>query len=206
MSAAKKGYNMGYQNDNNETKQKILDVTMKMIIEHGMQSITVRKIALAAGVNVAAVNYHFGSKGALINKVLENSLLEMQEIFHELDHQEIPADERLSKFISRYLRFMIRYPDITKNMIQEHIKEHPAKDAFIEYLSGEGSAYLINTIQQIVPEVDKDSLSMKIMQLFACLAYPILIGNGISDLFGIELNSNENIDKYTGLLIKNIKG
>jgi len=52
------------------TKEKIIKTTMTMIAEEGLQSITIRKIAAKAGVNVAAVNYHFGCKNAVINESL----------------------------------------------------------------------------------------------------------------------------------------
>lgn len=49
------------------TKQKILQAAMDIIAAEGLEKTTVRKIAARAGVNIAAVNYHFGGKDAVIN-------------------------------------------------------------------------------------------------------------------------------------------
>ena len=54
-----------------ETKQKILKATLKILESEGIQKLTVRKIAAEAGVNVAAVNYHFGSKDQVVFEALQ---------------------------------------------------------------------------------------------------------------------------------------
>ncbi len=53
-----------------DTKIRILDVAERLFAEHGADKATLRKISSVAGVNLAAVNYHFGSKAELINALL----------------------------------------------------------------------------------------------------------------------------------------
>jgi AcrR family transcriptional regulator len=53
-----------------DTKIRILDVAERLFAEHGADKATLRKICSVAGVNLAAVNYHFGSKAELINALL----------------------------------------------------------------------------------------------------------------------------------------
>ncbi|MCK4614381.1 MAG: TetR/AcrR family transcriptional regulator [Thermoplasmata archaeon] len=45
-----------------DTKTKILEAAERVILENGPEGATIRRITQEAGVNVAAVNYHFGSK------------------------------------------------------------------------------------------------------------------------------------------------
>ena len=52
-------------------KEQIIEVTLKLIAEEGTGGITIRQIAKKAEVNVAAVNYHFGSKDNLISQSME---------------------------------------------------------------------------------------------------------------------------------------
>jgi len=51
------------------TKEKILDAAERLFAENGYQGTSLRMITAAAGVNLAAVNYHFHSKEALIKAV-----------------------------------------------------------------------------------------------------------------------------------------
>ena len=52
------------------TREQIIAVTLQAIQQEGLAALTIRQIADRAGVNVAAVNYHFGSKDALVGEVL----------------------------------------------------------------------------------------------------------------------------------------
>jgi AcrR family transcriptional regulator len=52
-----------------ETKQRILAAALKVFAEQGYNAATLREITTAADVNIAAVNYHFGSKQALMRAV-----------------------------------------------------------------------------------------------------------------------------------------
>lgn len=57
-----------------ETRERILDAAEALFAQDGFQSVSVRQITGEAGVNVAAVNYHFGSREALISEVLSRVL------------------------------------------------------------------------------------------------------------------------------------
>ncbi|WP_111977403.1 TetR/AcrR family transcriptional regulator [Algibacillus agarilyticus] len=53
------------------TKQKILNAAEILFAKHGFDNTSLRMITTDADVNVAAVNYHFGSKKELIQAVLD---------------------------------------------------------------------------------------------------------------------------------------
>ena len=53
------------------TKEAILDAAEEYFAELGFEKTSLRKITQGAGANLAAVNYHFGSKSELFAAVLE---------------------------------------------------------------------------------------------------------------------------------------
>jgi len=53
-----------------DTRVRILDVAGALFSEHGFRAVSLRQITQEAGVNLASVNYHFGSKEALVVEVL----------------------------------------------------------------------------------------------------------------------------------------
>lgn len=57
-----------------ETKQKILNTAELLFAEAGFNDTSLRQITSAAGVNLASVNYHFGSKKGLIKAVVDRYL------------------------------------------------------------------------------------------------------------------------------------
>ena len=63
----------------NGTKERILDAAEALFMEHGFEATTMRAITAGAGVNLAAVNYHFGSKEELFQSVLTRRLDPMNQ-------------------------------------------------------------------------------------------------------------------------------
>ncbi|HWQ52471.1 MAG TPA: TetR/AcrR family transcriptional regulator [Bryobacteraceae bacterium] len=54
----------------NDTKEKILDAAERIFSEHGYAAASLRAMIADAGVNLAAVHYHFGSKEKLLIEVV----------------------------------------------------------------------------------------------------------------------------------------
>src|SRR5215208_2869630 len=78
-----------------DTKTRILDAAESLFMEHGFEATSLRQLTSAAAVNLAAVNYHFGSKEELFQAVLTRRLDPMnQERFALLDELERAAHGR----------------------------------------------------------------------------------------------------------------
>ena len=61
------------------TKVRILDTAEALFAERGVANTSMRLITSTAGVNVAAVNYHFGTKAALVEAVFARRLEPLNE-------------------------------------------------------------------------------------------------------------------------------
>jgi AcrR family transcriptional regulator len=76
-----------------DTKTRILDAAEQLFMEHGFEATSLRQLTSAAGVNLAAVNYHFGTKEELFQAVLTRRLDPMnQERIELLDKVEREAN------------------------------------------------------------------------------------------------------------------
>jgi AcrR family transcriptional regulator len=62
-----------------DTKTRILDAAEQLFMEHGFEATSLRSLTSAACVNLAAVNYHFGSKEELFQAVLTRRLDPMNQ-------------------------------------------------------------------------------------------------------------------------------
>ncbi|AGF55583.1 AcrR family transcriptional regulator [Clostridium saccharoperbutylacetonicum] len=189
---------------NLNTKDKILEATLNIISEEGFQNVTIRKIAVVADVNVAAVNYHFGSKDNVINEALEYLMIQSKNIFKCLKNTNEAPELRLRTFIDKYTKNLIKYPDQIKNLIHQSIYENSTKNKFQEYLEMEGVELIKATIQQIRPDKDDVTLQILVTQLLSCLLFPVLLGDRATEIFGIKLNDPKKRNAYIELLIKNV--
>lgn len=57
-----------------DTRQRLLDAAEWLFIEKGYEAMSLRHITTRAGANLAAVNYHFGGKEALVHELLSQRL------------------------------------------------------------------------------------------------------------------------------------
>jgi len=188
------------------TKERIIRVTMDMIAEEGLQNITIRKIAARAGVNVAAVNYHFGSKDVLINEALRNVIDQLKSAFEYLKTEGQDEKAKLYTFVSSFIGIVVEYPDILKNMVRHAINDHPlnVQEEYLAFIRHEGFALIKETIGKITPGLDDQVLSLKALNLVSGLNFPILMGEHLKELLGIDLYNEEMRKAYITILVDNI--
>jgi AcrR family transcriptional regulator len=91
------------------TRDKLLDVAGRIFADRGYRAATIREICVAAGANVAAVNYHFGDKLGLYAEVVRQSarIAEFQAAQTVID-QDAPAEEVLRAIIRARLHSLFR--------------------------------------------------------------------------------------------------
>ncbi|MEA3544287.1 MAG: TetR/AcrR family transcriptional regulator [Thermodesulfobacteriota bacterium] len=63
-----------------DTKTRILDGAEKLFAREGFHNTSLRAITSLAEANLASANYHFGSKDALLQAVIERRLLPLNQI------------------------------------------------------------------------------------------------------------------------------
>ena len=91
------------------TRDKLLDVAGRIFADRGYRAATIREICIAAGANVAAVNYHFGDKLGLYTEVVRQSarLAEFQAAQIALD-LSAPPEEILRAVIRARIHSLFR--------------------------------------------------------------------------------------------------
>lgn len=99
------------------TKQKILDAAEDLFADHGFSETSLRMITAKAEVNLASVNYHFGSKKTLIQSVFdrfmerftENHRAEMDRL--TIDSNEIDVEDVIGTLITPLAKLNDIRPD-----------------------------------------------------------------------------------------------
>ena len=75
-----------------DTRSRILDAAESLFMEYGFDGTSMRLITGQAGVNLAAINYHFGSKELLFQEVFRRRLTDLNRLrVAELDALEVEA-------------------------------------------------------------------------------------------------------------------
>jgi AcrR family transcriptional regulator len=71
------------------TKAAVLATAERLFAEQGLRAVSVRDITAGAGVNLASVNYHFGSKDALVFEIFRRRTAELSRERARRLHQAI---------------------------------------------------------------------------------------------------------------------
>ncbi len=92
-------------------RMRLLEAGLELFGEKGLKEATVREIASAAGQNVAAIAYYFGSKDDLHRAVIEGIVSELRRrlgdvlgAVEELQRQTRPEPESAARLLAEFLR------------------------------------------------------------------------------------------------------
>lgn len=145
------------------TKQKILDVATELVAAKGTHDTTIREIVLATGSNVAAVNYHFGAKDALIQQVMVNIFepvnaqrMELLRQFEQdVDGQPVPMP-RILEALLRPIVYSARGRDGGSLYVRanQHLRAQPGSEAarFVMSNYDHVAQAFIEALQRALPD------------------------------------------------------
>jgi len=146
----------GQNNLISDTKKRIIETAGNIFAESGFQNTTVRQICRQAGVNIAAINYHFGDKKGLYLAVLrygKDSAFQRHPLDIMMDETSAPQD-RLKDFVSRFIGRVKEchegeFPWVRKLIAHELFRPTEGLDMVAE----EGIKPIFRTLSAIIREI-----------------------------------------------------
>lgn len=186
----------------NATKERVLDTAEALFMEHGFEATSLRAITAAAGVNLAAVNYHFGSKEELFQSVLTRRLDPMNQARVELlsrleaDYapKAVPCERILVALLVPALK-LARDPerggkDFLRLLGRAYADPAPFIRRFLSEQYGEMIARFKAAFARALPHLPRKELSWRLHFIMGALSYT-LAGTDALKLIA-ELNPHES--------------
>src|SRR5258706_4650282 len=159
-----------------ETRTRILDAAEELFMQHGFEGTSMRTLTAKASVNLAAVNYHFGSKDALIEAVFRRRLDPMNAArIAELDRLEAAsAAPSADAIIRAFLRASLAMIEDVKSGGRNFTRllgrayTEPSKPirALIGQLYAPAMARYKSAFERALPELPKDELIWRMHFMF----------------------------------------
>lgn len=98
-----------------DTRERILDAGERLFMAHGYESTSMRQITGEAAVNLAAVNYHFGSKESLMQEVFRRRLdwlnEERMRVLGEMEKEAAGKPLKPSQIVDGFFGTLLRLAD-----------------------------------------------------------------------------------------------
>jgi AcrR family transcriptional regulator len=167
------------------TKERLLDAAEALFMEHGFEGTSLRLITATAGANLAAANYHFGSKEAMFEAVLTRRLDPMNqervELLDRFEAETAPAplgcDRILAALFIPALR-LARDPALGGNNFLRLLGRAYADPApFIRRFLSEQYAQMIARFKaafgRALPHLPRKELSWRLHFIMGALSYTL---------------------------------
>jgi AcrR family transcriptional regulator len=193
----------------NETQLRILDAAEELFMQHGFEGASMRMLTAKAGVNLAAINYHFGSKDALIEAVFRRRLdamnaeriAQLERLEQEAAGAPLTAEAIIRAFIGASLRMIEDARGGGRNFIRllGRAYTEPAKP--IRALIGQMYAPAMERFKaafvRALPELPKDELVWRMHFMFGTLAYTLAATDTVQLIAGAKPE-----DRYDARLLE----
>jgi AcrR family transcriptional regulator len=189
-----------------ETRTRILDAAEELFMQHGFEGTSMRHLTSRAGVNLAAVNYHFGSKQALIEAVFRRRLDPMNlERIAELERLESANNLSPEAIIRAFLLPSLRLVEDAKGGGRNFIRllgrtySEPAKEirALIGQMYAPAMERYKKALERALPQMPADELVWRMHFMFGTLAYTLAATDTVQLIAGCKPE-----DRYDARLLE----
>lgn len=125
--------NKNPSNKGKTTRQHILETAAELFAQKGYAYTTSKEICHASNANIAAVNYHFGSKDGLYNEVLlaMHDRLITLDALNDIAHGQLAAKEKLIAVFDELMKNIIERKWHARMFIREMLSPSPALDTLL---------------------------------------------------------------------------
>jgi len=188
-----------------ETRTRILDAAEELFMQQGFGGTSMRLLTSKAGVNLAAVNYHFGSKDALIEAVFRRRLDPMNvariAALEALEAGGTPdADAIIRAFVGASLR-MLEDAKGGRNFIRLLGRTYTEPAKGIRHLIGQMYAPTMQrykaALERALPQMPREELVWRMHFMFGTLAYTLAATDTVQLIAGSKPE-----DRYDARLLE----
>jgi len=164
-----------------DTRERILNVAEALFAEQGFANTSLRTITTRARVNLAAVNYHFGSKEALIQAIFSRRMapLNRERLGHLGELESAGVAPSLEAILEAFIAPTLKDPADTDPGEIRFMRllgrtqagaSRPLRE-FVHTLYAEVLDRFGNAIGRALPELPRDELYWRVHFMMGVLSY-----------------------------------
>ncbi|MFW5824703.1 MAG: TetR/AcrR family transcriptional regulator [Marinobacter sp.] len=195
------------------TVDRILDAAEELFAERGFAETSLRMITSKAGVNLAAVNYHFGSKNSLIQSVFARFLtpysatlaaefdqlearpggqpVTVEEILGALTGSAVRMPQRNERGISIFMRLLGLAYTQSQGHLREYLEEE-YRDIFRRFMA---------LLRQATPELSSVDRYWRIQFMLGATAFTMSSSDALRDILQTKTGVETPIQEIAARLI-----
>lgn len=185
------------------TKNKILDAAENLFANKGFNGTSLREITSLADVNLAAVNYHFGSKKELIKAVMSRYMNELSPRLESslsviCQQSQTPSlIEVFSAFIEPLLSLNVFKENGTSNFLQLLGRGYTDSQGFLRwFLTTQYPGVIDNfvaAVQRAYPELTAEDIFWRLHFTMGTVVFTMSSSDALMDIAQSDFNQQVDI-------------
>ena len=168
-----------------DTRSRILDAGERLFMEHGFDGTSMRMITSQAGVNLAAVNYHFGTKELLIQEVFRRRLMHLNQsrlaALDQLEAEAAGAPIKPSRIVDAFFGTALRMAADVEGGGHTFMcllgRTYTEPNEFVRQFLAEEYAECVErflaALYRALPEVDRNEILWRFHFMMGAMSYAI---------------------------------
>ena len=164
---------------NFSTKDRILGAAEELFAQHGFAATSLRQVTGLAAVNIAAVNYHFGSKENLVNEVFRRRMDEMTaRRLQQLEAAQREHPGELEPVLAAFIEPALALAQdrngggaFVRVIARAYAEHNESLRRFLSDQYGHVLRHFGKALAACLPGIDKDSLYWRLDFLAGALTY-----------------------------------
>ncbi|MAG76662.1 MAG: TetR family transcriptional regulator [Thalassotalea sp.] len=184
------------------TKNKILDAAEDLFAVKGFNGTSLREITSQAEVNLAAVNYHFGSKKELIKAVMSRYMNELapnlEKVLLEVCEQDKPT---LTQVFSAFAEPLLSLNDFrengTSNFLQLLGRGYTDSQGFLRWFLTTQYPnviqYFVDAVHKAYPELSAEEMFWRLHFTMGTIVFTMSSSEALLDIAKSDFNQDVEI-------------
>lgn len=185
------------------TKNKILDAAEKLFADKGFNGTSLREITSQAEVNLAAVNYHFGSKKELIKAVMSRYMNELSPRLESAliticnEEKQPTLVEVFSAFVEPLLALNHFKENGTSNFLQLLGRGYTDSQGFLRWFLTTRYPVVIDSfitaVHKAYPELSTEEMFWRLHFTMGTIVFTMSSSDALMDIAKNDFNKNIDI-------------
>ncbi len=184
------------------TKNKILDAAESLFAVQGFNGTSLREITSQAEVNLAAVNYHFGSKKELIKSVMSRYMNELSPLLESAlievcERDNLSLLEVFSAFIEPLLSLNEFKENGTSNFLQLLGRGYSDSQGFLRWFLTTQYPGVINNfvkaVQKAYPELTAEEMFWRLHFTMGTVVFTMSSSDALMDIAKSDFDKTMDI-------------
>ena len=148
------------------SKEKILGTAIVLFAQKGYSGLSMRQLAQAVDLSVAAIYHHFPDKNALYLEAVRFAFSDKEQVFAQVWESGCSAEEKLGGFIRSLIDVMLQDRDFDRLMQREIQEADPERMQLLaQGVFNRQFCFLLQLVTELAPEQDAHLVATSVIGL-----------------------------------------